>query len=346
MKTDYDLRQGKKVYIISEAGINHNGSLHTACDMVRTSADSGADAVKFQNYDTKDFIVDRSITYTYKERGRKKTQSMWQLCRRCQMGKGWIEKLKKLCDCLGIDFLSTPTSKKGVDELIRAGVKMLKNGSDYLSHLPLLRYMSGFRLPIILSTGMAYEQDIREAVEAASASGKTRVILLHCTSNYPAKADDVNLARMAALRQKFNLPVGFSDHTVGNAAAVQSVALGASIIEKHFTLDRNMSGPDHWFSMTPSGLKAYVKDIREAEKRMGSALICPAKNEMACRQEFTLSLVAARRMKKGRRLGVKDILIAKPGTGIKPKDIDNVKGLALKVDIAKGAPITWQDLAR
>ncbi|MFA5068979.1 MAG: N-acetylneuraminate synthase family protein [Candidatus Omnitrophota bacterium] len=338
--------QDKKVYIISEAGINHNGDLRLACDMVRSAADSGADAVKFQNYDTEDFIVDRSIAYTYREHGKEKTETMWQLCKRCQMREGWIEKLIKLCDGLDIDFLSTPTSERGVDQLVTAGVKMLKNGSDYLSHLPLLRYMGRFDLPVVLSTGMAYEQDIVEAIEAVSVSGKAQVILMHCTSNYPTEAAFVNLARMTALRQIFNLPVGFSDHTVGSAAAIQSVALGAVIIEKHFTLDRDMPGPDHWFSLTPSELMAYVKDIREAENRMGSSLIRPAESEMACRQEFTLSLVAARDMKKGHRLCEGDLAIAKPGTGIRPKDMDNVKGLLLAVDIVKGAPIKWEHLGR
>ena len=331
-------------FIIAEVGINHNGDFGLALESVEAAAKAGADAVKFQNYRTEDFIFDKTLTYTYLSGGKEITEPMWDICKRCEMKKIWLPELKKLCDDLGIFLLSTPTSESGVDDLIKVGVTMLKNGSDYLTHLPLLKYMGATGLTVIISTGMAYESDIQDAVDAVRSAGESPIILMHCTSSYPTEPKDVNLNRMLAIRERFNMPVGFSDHTIGSTAAVQAVTLGICMLEKHFTLDKKLPGPDHWFSVDPLELKHYVEDIREAEQRMGNKNIEPAASERINRDEFRLSLIASKDLFVGQKLGIQDFVISKPGTGLPPKYAEKIIGMELVKNILKGFPLLWEYL--
>jgi len=329
-------------FIIAEVGLNHNGDFDLAVKSIEAVAAAGADAAKFQNFRTEDFLFDRSLMYTYSSKGKDITEPLWDICKRCEMKKEWLPALKKVCDDLGITFLSTPTSESGVDDLIRIGVKMLKNGSDYLTHLPLLKHMGSTSVPVIVSTGMADSSDVQDAVDAIRSGGASPVVLLHCTSSYPTKAADVNLSRMLALRKKFNVPVGFSDHTIGSAAAVQAVTLGAGMLEKHFTLDHDLPGPDHWFSVDPAELRLYVADVREAELRIGREVIEPAESEKISRNEFRLSLIASKALSAGHRLEMQDFVVSKPGTGLPPKEIENVIGRELSSDVTKGTPLLWK----
>lgn len=336
----FSLEKGSPgIFIIAEVGLNHNGEYELAVESVKAAAEAGADAVKFQNYKTEDFIFDRTLTFTYLSRGKKVTESMWDLCKRCELKKEWLPRLKKLCDNLKVIFLSTPTSESGVKDLIDVGVEMIKNGSDYLTHLPLLKHMGATGKTIIISTGMADESDVRDAIEAVRSGGNSPIILMHCTSSYPTKAVDVNLNRMLALRNRFNVPVGFSDHTIGSAAAVQAMTMGACMLEKHFTLDHDLPGPDHWFSVDPSELKRYVEDVREAELRMGKESIEPADSEKVARNEFRLSLIASKDLSAGHHLEMQDFVISKPGTGLPPKEIENVIGRELAINIRKATPL-------
>lgn len=337
-------KDNASVFIIAEAGINHNGDFDIAIKMVKEAAKAGADAIKFQNFKTEDFIFDRSLKYTYLSQGKKVTEPMYDLCKRCEMKKEWLVTLKGLCDDLDIVFLSTPTSESGIKELVDIGVTVLKNGSDYLSHLLLLKYMGTTGLPVIISTGMAYELEIREAIDAVRLGGNSPIILLHCTSSYPTEPSDVNLKRMIALRETFNLPVGFSDHTIGHAAAIQAVALGACVIEKHFTLDHNLHGPDHWFSLTSAELSEYIRGIREAEKRMGDKNIKPSDVEKKNREEFRLSIVAAQDIVRGQILKRQDITFAKPGFGLSPKETEKIIGKMATRDIKRSMPFKWEYL--
>jgi len=334
-------KTNKKAFIIAEAGINHNGSLDSCIKMIESAADSGADAVKFQNFKTEDFIFDRSLKYTYISQGSKVEESMWDLCKRCEMKREWLPALKKICDDLNIAFLSTPTSESGVEDLVNIGVAMLKNGSDYLTHLSLLKYMGSTNLPVILSTGMANKIEIEEAISAINSGGESPITLLHCTSSYPTEIPDTNLYRMIALKETFALPVGFSDHTIGSLAAVQAVTLGASIIEKHFTLDHSFPGPDHWFSLTPSEFKQYVSDVRDAEGRLGYKDIVPSKCEKVNCQDLRLGLIASRDIKQGEVIKLDDLVIAKPGAGLPPKELDNLIGKKVTRIIKKGSSVKW-----
>ncbi len=332
------LKETNQVYIIAEAGINHNGNFDLAVQLIRAAATAGTDAIKFQNFITEDFITDRSVMYTYKSQGKEVTESFWVLCKRCEVPREWLPRLKKIADECGIAFLSTPTSSQGVDDLVSLKVKALKNGSDYLSHLPLLRYMGSTGLPVIISTGMAFEEEVRDAVHAVQSGGSSPVIILHCTSCYPTQPSDVNLRRMLTLQSIFNCPVGLSDHTLGSAAAVQAVTLGALVIEKTFTLDHNLPGPDHWFILNPEELRRYVQDIRDAEKRMGSPRIAPAQGEQKNRDEFRLSVVAARDLSVGQIIEVRDLMFAKPGTGLPPKEAERIIGRRLVTPLKAGTP--------
>lgn len=331
----------RHAFIITEVGLNHNGDFGLAVKLVEAAAKAGTDAVKFQNFKTEDFIFDRTLTYTYQSQGKEVTESMWDLCKRYEMKRDWLPNLKKLCDDLGIFLISTPTSEAGVNDLVKIGVKMLKNGSDFLNHLPLLRHMGTTGLTVIISTGMADKSDVKEAIDAVRSGGPSRVVLLHCTSSYPTKNADVNLSRMITLRDTFNVPVGFSDHTLGPAAAIQAVTLGACILEKHFTLDHNLPGPDHWFSIEPDGLKQYILEVRDAEQRIGSKNIEPSESEKLSRNEFRLSILASRDLFVGQLLKEGDFVIAKPGTGSAPKESERITGKKLAKDVKKGTPLLW-----
>ncbi|MGR3176000.1 MAG: N-acetylneuraminate synthase family protein [Candidatus Scalindua sp.] len=326
-------------FIIAEVGLNHNGEFHLALESIKAAANAGANAVKFQNYKTEDFIFDKSLTYTYYNGDKQITESMYDMCKRCEMKRHWLPKLKKVCDDLGLAFISTPTSESGVNDLVTLGVSFLKNGSDYLLHLPLLKYMGTTGIPVIISTGMGDESEIREAVEAVHSGGSSPVILMHCTSSYPTENSEVNLNKIPALREVFGLPVGFSDHTIGSAAAIQAVTLGVSMFEKHFTLNHNLPGPDHEFSITPSELKEYVEDVHNAKKRMGKKIIEPAMIEKATRNELRLGIIIVKDLSAGHIIEEQDFVISKPGTGLPPKEAEKIIGKKLVQDVTKGAPL-------
>lgn len=331
-----------KCLIIAEIGLNHNGQLNLAIDSVKAAADAGADAVKFQNFITEDFLTDKAITYTYKTQGVEVTESFFELCKRNEFKREWIKPISNLCEELGVIFMSTPTSFSGVDDLLEAGCKYVKNGSDYITHIPLLRHMAKSGMHVILSTGMSDVQDVDEAMNALTMA-EGGVTVLQCTSSYPTDASNVNLRRMLSLRDRYGCDVGFSDHTIGYMASVQAVSMGAKIIEKHFTLDHNLPGPDHWFSVNPEELKELVQEIRMAELRLGFSEIKSTASEDGWKNENRIGVVAARDILVGELLTEDDILYKKPLLSIKPADIEKYLGMPLKKPIKKYAPIRYED---
>lgn len=335
--------KGNPCFIVAEIGMNHNGDLKIAKNMIEAAVHAGADAVKFQNYRTEDFLSDQTLTYTYKSQGREITESQWDMFKRCEPQPDWLPQLKQLCDDLDVIFFATPTSEARVRELLEVGVPLLKNGSDYLTHIPLLEYMGSTGVPVIVSTGMANQQDIDDAVAAVRKGGKSLLILLHCTSAYPTPPADTNLLRMVSLAERYNVPVGFSDHTFGWLAAVQSVTLGACVIEKHFTLDHNLAGPDHWFSSTPNEFRELVDTVRLAEQLLGCADIEPAGAELLGRQEYRLSVVASRDLSVGVQLTEDTVTFRRPGGGILPKNLLHFLGRKLLHSVRKGTPLRDED---
>jgi N,N'-diacetyllegionaminate synthase len=336
---------GEPCFVVAEAGINHDGDISKAHKMIDAAADSGADGVKFQNYRTEDFIADRALTYSYPSRDGTVTESQYEMFKRCELPATALAELRRHCDERGVAFLSTPTSEAGIADLVDAGAAGVKNGSDYLVHLPLIKSMALSGLPTIVSVGMASLSEIDDAVRAYRAAGGADLILLHCTSAYPAPYEDVNLRRIPALASAFDCPVGFSDHTEGTAAAVAAAALGACMVEKHFTLDKSLPGPDHWFSADAADVEDLVDGIRAAETALGSPSIGPTESEAGGRRDSRLSCVAAADLPAGHRLAADDIAFRRPGTGLPPKDARHLVDRVLTHSVSVGHVLVPEDLA-
>lgn len=338
--------EGQPCFLAAEVGINHNGEMNLAHGLIDAAAEAGADAVKFQNYRTEDFISDRFLTYEYVSQGKTVVESQQDMFKRCELAPGHLLELREHCDQRGLIFFSTPMSEEGIRELIEVGAPLLKNGSDCLGHLPLIRAMARTGLPTVISTGMATFDDVQDAVEAFRGAGGKDLILLHCTSSYPTPPEDVHLRKIATLGADFNCPVGLSDHTDGTIAAIGSVALGACMIEKHFTLDKNLPGPDHRFSADPAEFQLLVESVRTMEKSLGTSEIEPTASEQLGRRDFRLSCVAARELSAGHCLTVSDIAFRRPGTGFPPKAVDDLIKRKLVGKVAPGHVFTAKDFAR
>ncbi len=322
--------ENNKAYIIAEIGINHNGRKDLAIEMIQAAAKCGADAVKFQNYETEDFITDKEILYTYKSQGRDKTESQYKMFKRCELNFEWLKELKIECERVGVDFISTPTGKRGIRQLVELGANYIKNGSDYLGNLEIIKYMAETGIPTILSTGMAKEEEVSEAVKTFYESGGKKLVLLACTSSYPAPKESLNLLRIKTLGEKYRCTSGFSDHSIGSDAAVAAVCIGAKVIEKHFTTNREYEGPDHWFSATQEELTELICRVREVEIMMGNEKLEPSEAEIESRQKYRLSCVASHEIGIGKLLTREDIVFQRPGTGIPPNDVDKIIGKRLK----------------
>lgn len=330
---------------VAEIGINHNGDMELAHRAIDAAADTGADAVKFQNFRVEDFVSDRSITYEYVSQGKRIVETQFDMFKRCELDPRQLRELREHCDRRRVIFFSTPSSEIGIQELVELGAPLMKNGSDYLVHLPLIRAMASTGLPTVISTGMAEQADIEEAVTAFRAAGGKGLILLHCTSSYPTPAEDVHLRKMHALRELFDCPVGLSDHTDGTIAAIGSVALGACMIEKHFTLDKNLPGPDHRFSADPEEFRVLVDSVRFMEKALGNPELKPAESEMAGRRDFRLSCVAMRALAAGHKIAASDIAFRRPGFGFPPKDVHRLIARELVRDVPLGHVFSPEDLS-
>jgi N-acetylneuraminate synthase/N,N'-diacetyllegionaminate synthase len=335
---------GQPCFIAAEAGINHNGDMELALKTIDAAAEAGADAVKFQNYRTEDFLSDRSLTYEYISQGKTVVESQWDMFKRCELPQSHFRTLREHCVKQGVIFFSTPTGEAGVRELVEIGAPMLKNGSDYLVHLPLIRAMARTGLPTVISTGMATVEDIEDAVNAFREAGGKDLIVLHCTSSYPTPAGDVNLRKIPAIAERFGCLAGFSDHTEGTAAATAAVALGACFVEKHFTLDRSLPGPDHRFSSDPRELAELVRSVRTVETLLGTSVIGPTASEERGRRDYRLSCVAARDLPEGHRLSAEDVAFRRPGTGVLPRDVATLLNRTLKRAVGKGTTLQTCDV--
>ena len=327
---------GYPVYLIGEIGINHNGERTLAEQTIAAAATVGVDAVKFQNYRTEDFLSDRSVMYGYHSQGESVVEPQYDMFKRCELTGDDLCFLRDACARYGVDFLSTPTSEDGVMVLKELGVPALKNGSDYLGHLDLIRSMARTGLPTMMSTGMAMEEEVTEAVNAYRSEGGRNLVLLHCVSIYPAPMDQLNLRRMQLLATTFDCVVGFSDHSQGEVAAGIAVALGASVIEKHITLSHDLPGPDHTFSAEPDELRMLIERVRTVEGALGSAAVAPAVGEVEARTHFRLSCVAAHGLDSGHRLTDADVAFRRPGTGSRPAHVASLVDRILVRPVRRG----------
>ena len=296
-KHDKKLDLQKKVIIIAEIGLNHNGSFALAKKNVLSAFKAGADLVKFQNFLTEDFLKNKKIKWS--EGGKK--VPLFDICKRNEFKDNWFDKLIKISKKKGKYIFSTPHSISTTNNLLKRKISIVKNGSDYLTNLPLIKYFSKKFKTIILSTGMADEKQIFDALKIIK-KGKASVILLHCTSIYPTPDSLATLDRITALKNKFGLDVGFSDHTNGWLAASIAVGKGARVIEKHFTLNKKMKGPDHWFSLNPKEFRNYVNKIRIAEKMLGNNTLNPTDEELKNRHTMQVSMVFNQNLKKNTKI--------------------------------------------
>ncbi len=332
-------------YCIAEVGINHNGDLAIAKRMIDAAKEAGADAVKFQTFKAEEFCGDPEQTFTYQSQGKQITESMLEMFRRYEFPLDSWSEIKAYCASVGITFFSTPQNPSDLDLLLKIGVPALKIGSDDFTNLPLIRRYIETRLPLILSCGMSDLAEVHQALEAASWFDGYPVALMLCTSQYPTPPKDVNIAKLTTLQQAFpGLMVGFSDHTQGALAASLAVARGARVFEKHFTLDKELPGPDHWFSEDPEGLAEWIAHIRTADVLLGSPLVRPTHAEQEMRLVARRSVVALRDIALGETLDSANTGLRRPGGGLSPDMIRNVMGLTATRDIKKGERLSLGDM--
>lgn len=330
--------EGHPCFLVAEVGVNHNGSVELAAQMVDAVAAAGADCVKFQTFRADEFVSRPDETYEYISQGVTVRESMLEMFRRLELDRGAHAALFARARSRGLVPLSTPADPEAVDLLHGLGVGAFKVGSDDLVHTPLLEYLAAKGKPVILSTGMAHEADVDRAVEVVR-RGTERIVLLHCVSEYPAPDASMNLRKLAALRQRYGLPVGLSDHSQGTVAAIGAVALGACIVEKHFTLDRGLPGPDHRFSADPVELAGLVLDVRRLEAALGSPRLEPTAAEVEMTALARRSIVAARDLPAGHRIGPEDLAYKRPGTGLMPFERDKVLGRRTRRVVPAGTPL-------
>lgn len=330
---DRKVGTGQSVFIIAEAGVNHNGSLKLAKKMIDVAISAGADAVKFQTFRTEDLIVKN-----------KNTNSYFRVLKKLEFNEKEFESLNSYCKNKNIIFLSTPFDPKSAEFLYKLRIPAFKIASGELTNMPLLRQIALYNKPIILSTGMSTLKEVREAVDVIYATGNKKLILLHCTSNYPAKYEDVNLKAMDTLKKGFDVAVGYSDHTQGIEVSVAAVAMGARVIEKHFTLDKTFSGPDHKASMEPEEFRGLVKAIRNIEKVMGSGVKKLSQSEKKIKGIARKSIVAACNIKSSTSLTPAMLSIKRPGTGIEPRYIKRLLNKKTLTDIKEGQILTWSKI--
>ena len=342
----HSVGHGEPVFIIAEAGSNHNQDFDQAKRLIDVAAEAKATAVKFQTFSADSLYSKKtpSMSYLQKNKLLKEGETVWDLLKKNELPREWQKDLADYCQSKGLLFLSTPFDVKAVEDLEKLNVPAYKIASYEITHLPLLKAVSQTGKPIILSTGMADLTDIEDALEVIGKNGNNQVILLHCAINYPPKFEDVNLRAMITMRQAFQRPVGFSDHTMGISVDIAAVALGACAIEKHYTTDRNLPGPDHPFALEPNELKEMVKGIRETEKSLGS----PVKRRTAAEEEMyqlgRRSLCAAAKISKGTVISKSMIAVKRPGTGIPTKLLDVVIGRTAKEDIDEDEMLLWDKL--
>jgi N,N'-diacetyllegionaminate synthase len=328
-------------YCIAEVGINHNGELALAKQMIDAAKTAGADAVKFQTFKAEEFCGDPDQTFTYQSQGKQITESMLEMFRRYEFPPENWRAIKAYCQEVGITFFSTPQNPSDLELLIEIGVPALKIGSDVFTNLPLIRRYIESGLPLILSCGMSDLAEVHQALEASTWFDGYPVALMLCTSQYPTPAQDVNVAKLTTLQQAFpGLLVGFSDHTQGALAAAIAVSRGARIFEKHFTLGKDMQGPDHWFSEDPAGLAEWIEHIRTADILLGSPLVMPTQAEQEMRLIARRSVVALRDITAGEKLDANNTGLRRPGGGLPPEMIRNVMGLTATSNIKKGERLT------
>mgnify|MGYP001446924811 CR=1 FL=1 len=329
--------------IIAEAGVNHNGEIELAKELIYAAKESGADIVKFQTFKTDNCISKSTPIVPYQSKGKKDLKTQYELVKDLELSFEEFIILKELSDKIGIEFLSTGFDIQSLDFLENLGIKRYKVPSGEITNLPYLRKISTFRKPVIMSTGMSNLDEIEKALSIFLEEGikKNDLTILHCTTQYPTLVEDVNLNAMITIANKFDVKVGYSDHTQGVDIAVSAIAMGASVIEKHLTLDRNLIGPDHQASIEPSEFKKMTKLIRRCEDAKGSFKKEPTASEKNIINLVRKSIVAKKQIKKGDVFSENNLTVKRPGTGISPMKWDELIGKKANKNYLEEEFISW-----
>ena len=336
---------GHPCFVIAEAGVNHNGELSLAHRLVDVAADAGADAVKFQTFRTDRLVTISAPKAAYQKETTGAGEGQAEMLRRLELSPEAHVELQRHCADRGILFLSTPFDEESLDLLVRLAVPAIKVGSGEVTNYPFLRRIARAGLPVLLSTGMSTLAEVDDAVRVIRTAGARALALFHCVSSYPAPPEDTNLRAMATLTAAFGVPVGLSDHTQGADVSLGAVALGATLLEKHFTTDRSLPGPDHCASLEPAELAALVRGARAIEAALGHGRKEPVPSELDTRAVARRSLTLTVDSPEGTPLTADLLTALRPATGISPADDRLVVGRRLRRPVRAGELLAWDDLA-
>ncbi|PTX42607.1 N-acetylneuraminate synthase [Christiangramia gaetbulicola] len=336
----------REPYIIAEIGANHNGNMDLAKEMIISAKEAGADCVKFQSWTPKSLISKEEYqnNQVYNDSKKKHFGSLKEMVTKYALTDEQHRELKSFCDKNNIEFASSPFSVEEARLLNDIGVSFFKIASMDINYIDFLKEVASFKKPMIISTGMATIAEIETAVNACKEAGNDQIVLLHCISIYPPEYEDIHLNNISMLRNTFNMPIGFSDHTIGTAIPLASAALGACVIEKHFTLDKDLPGWDHQVSANPMELKIICEESKNIAKSLGNYQRTVSEAEELKKEKFRRSLVVKRDLKKGDILKKEDLTAKRPGTFIAPDKMEYVLGRELNTDISEDAILKWENL--
>lgn len=332
------------VLIIAEAGVNHNGKLDIAKKLVDMAVQSGADAIKFQTFKAEESTSAYANKAEYQMENMPIEESQLEMIKKLELPFEQFKEIQDYCSKKKIMFISTPDGIESLRFLVDLNLPIIKIGSTEVSNIEFLKEIGETGKEIILSTGMSNLGEVEKALSILKSTGNNNIKIMQCTTDYPTAVQDVNLRAMVTMREAFKVPVGLSDHTVGNEAAIAAVALGAEFIEKHITIDMKMEGPDHKASMGLNEFARYVKAIRDTEKLLGDGIKRPTKREEIIMKDVRRSIVAASTLTKGTKIKKSMLTYKRPGDGIKPELCDCLEGRILNRDIHKDELIRWEDI--
>jgi N,N'-diacetyllegionaminate synthase len=333
------------IFIVAEAGVNHNGNLKLAHEMIDAAVISGADAVKFQTFKADELVSDSAPKANYQEKGTDSKETQYEMLKRLELKREDFKELRDHAIASGIEFMSTPFDRSSIKMLNELGLRIFKIPSGEITNLPYLRDIGKLKKMVFLSTGMSSLEEVKDAVDILLGEGtlRSQLTLLHATTEYPAPFAEVNLNAMITLWETFGMEVGYSDHTEGIEIPVAAAAMGASVIEKHFTIDKGLEGPDHKASIDPVELKKMITSIRNVEKAIGNGIKAPAISELKNIPVVRKSIFYLKNLPAGHIIEEEDLIMKRPGTGISPMIVDQLKGRQLKYGVFENTMVRMED---
>ena len=330
-KIDSTTLTEKNTYVIAEGGLNHNGDINIAKKLIDSAKECGANAIKFQTYKTENFV--------------RETNQYFDVFKNAELNFEQFEELKNYSKNIGLTFFSTPFDIESAEFLNQLEIPCFKIASSDLTNLPLITKIAKMQKPMIISSGLSTMNEINDAVNCCLFEGNNQIALLHCVANYPAQPNEVNMNVINTLKKTFDFPVGYSDNGESSLVDIVAVSMGANIIEKHFTLDKKMSGPDHGFSIDPNGLKSLISQIHEIDQMKGDGIKIPQFSEIKNRLTIRKSITAKRDLQQGEKIQEDDISIKRPADGIEPKYLTMILGKTINTNIKKDSPIFWSSIS-